>query len=92
MEESNKKLDNTIFIKERKKIELKGVKKLDSFDKKEFLLDTTLGYLHVLGTDLSLGAMDLDKGELTIDGLINSLKYIDEPKENKESFLKRLFK
>lgn len=92
MEENNKRLENSVFIRDRKRIELKGVKKLDSFDKKEFLLDTTLGYLHVIGKDLSLGAMDLEKGELVIEGLIMSLKYVEETKENKEGFFKKLFK
>ena len=86
------KQDTTIFLKNRKRMELKGVKKLDSFDKKEFLLDTNLGFLHVKGKDLSLGAMDMEKGELIIEGIINSLNYIDEAKEKKEGFLKKLFK
>ena len=91
MEETIKQ-DTTIFLKNRKRMELKGVKKLDSFDKKEFLLDTNLGFLHVKGKDLSLGAMDMEKGELIIEGIINSLNYIDEAKEKKEGFLKKLFK
>lgn len=86
------KQETTVFLKNRKRIELKGVKKLDSFDKKEFLLDTNLGFLHVKGKELSLGAMDMEKGELIIEGTISSLAYIDETKDKKEGLLKKLFK
>ena len=92
MDDTIKNIDNVIYIRNRKRIELKGVKKLDSFDKKEFLLDTTLGYLHIKGKDLSLGAMDMEKGELAIEGVFSSLAYLDNSKEKKEGFLKKLFK
>ena len=63
------------------------------FDKNEFLIDTTKGFLHIQGKDLSLGNMDTEKQTLTIEGLINSFSYLDnKEKEQKESFLKRLFK
>ena len=90
--DDNKNIENSIYIKNRKRIELKGVKKLDSFDKREFLLDTTLGYLHVVGKELSLGAMDMEKGELAIEGEFISLSYLDDANRKKEGFLKKLFK
>ena len=66
--------------------------KLDSFDKSEFLIDTTKGFLHIQGKDLSLGNMDTEKQTLTIEGIINSFSYLDnKDKEQKEGFFKRLF-
>lgn len=81
-----------IIIKERKTIVIEGVKKLDSFDKNDFLIDTTYGYLHISGCDLSLGGMDMEKGHLSIDGKINSLAYLNKESKKKESFIKKLFK
>lgn len=90
MEETKK---NSIYLSERKEVIIEGVLKLDSFDKSEFLIDTTKGFLHIQGKDLSLGNMDTEKQTLTIEGLINSFSYLDnKEKEQKESFLKRLFK
>jgi sporulation protein YabP len=90
MEETKK---HSIYLSERKEVIIEGVLKLDSFDKSEFLIDTTKGFLHIQGKDLSLGNMDTEKQTLTIEGLINSFSYLDnKEKEQKESFLKRLFR
>ena len=89
--EENKK--HSICLYERKECMIEGVKKLDSFDKSEFLIDTTKGYLHITGKELSLGNMDTEKSTLTIEGLIISFTYLDaDKKEQKESFWKKLFK
>ena len=90
MDETKK---HSIYLSERKEVIIEGVLKLDSFDKSEFLIDTTKGFLHIQGKDLSLGNMDTEKQTLTIEGLINSFSYLDnKEKEQKQSFLKRLFK
>ncbi len=92
MDESTTLLGHSVIIKERKTIIIEGVKKLDSFDKSDFLIDTTQGFLHVHGKDLSLGGMDMEKGHLSIDGLIDSLAYLNKENKKKEGFLKKLFK
>ncbi len=92
MEENISLLPHSIIIKERKTIIIEGVKKLDSFDKNDFLIDTTLGYLHVHGKNLALSGMDMDKGHLSIEGIIDSLTYLDKENKKKEGFLKKLFK
>ena len=90
MEETKK---HSIYLSERKEVIIEGVLKLDSFDKCEFLIDTTKGYLHIQGKDLSLGNMDTEKQTLTIEVTINSFSYLEnKDKEQKESFFKRLFK
>ena len=40
MENIDNKQNQLVTIKDRKVLEIDGVKKLDSFDSKEFLLDT----------------------------------------------------
>ncbi len=92
MEEIKPSLIHSIFIKERKGIVIEGVKKLDSFDKQEFLIETTQGYLHILGHELTLGGMDMEKGHLAIDGTIDALQYLKEETKKKEGFFKKLFK
>ena len=39
-----------ITIAERKSIIVSGVKKIESFDNEEFLMETTLGYLVIKGS------------------------------------------
>ena len=93
MENIDNKQNQLVTIKDRKVLEIDGVKKLDSFDSKEFLIDTIFGYVHVLGNDLSLGLMDMEKGKLTINGTINTFSYLAKNKsERKESFFAKIFK
>lgn len=82
-----------ITIKDRKMMEIDGVKKLDSFSKKEFLIDTVNGFVHIKGDNLSLGTLDLDKGFLSLYGLVDEVSYLVKNKQDKkESFLSKLFK
>ena len=93
MEEQMVKSIQNIVVKDRKVCELEGVKKLDSFDNKEFLIDTTSGYVHINGNNLSLGVMDMEKGILSIFGTIDSIVFLDKSKsDKKEGFFTKLFK
>lgn len=90
MEEKTK--NSSIKLENRKKCDIDGIIKLDSFDDKEFLVDTNLGFLHIKGKNLSLGTMNMDEGTLTILGDIDSFTYINKINDKEKSFLKKLFK
>ena len=80
---------------DRKKISINGIKKIDSFDKEEFLIDSVMGYIIIKGNELKLIKLDTKDGILAIKGFINSINYVDEniTKKNKEnSVISRLFK
>ena len=82
-----------ISIAERKNVLVTGVKKIESFDNEEFLMDTTLGFLIVKGTGLEIIKLDTYQGNVSIKGKINSLQYLDSTEKNKESGLfNKLFK
>lgn len=84
---------HSIEINNRKMIIIKGMKTIDSFDNKEFLIDTVLGYLHIKGSNLTLDKMDTNNGEIIIKGEVDSLSYANGSKEKeKEGFFKRLIK
>lgn len=84
---------HTINITERKNIIVSGVKKIDNFDENEFLIETTMGYLFVKGTELEIIKLDTYQGSVSIKGNINSLIYNDSHKKEKEdSFFSKLFK
>ena len=90
MEET--KVKTLIEVENRKNCKLEGVKKVEGFDDKEFLVDTEDGFLHIKGKTLTLGNMNMDEGKLTILGEIDSCSYINKAKEKETSLLKRLFK
>ena len=84
---------HNINISDRKNITITGVKKIDNFDDKEFLIQTTLGYLVIKGNDLEIIKLDTYQGDVSIKGKINSLAYTDNSKKEKQSsIMSKLFK
>ena len=83
-----------ISIAERKNVLVTGVKKIESFDNEEFLMDTTLGFLTIKGSGLEIIKLDTYQGNVTIKGNVDSLSYTgkDVKKEKEETFLSKLFK
>lgn len=86
-------LNHNISMVDRKNIVISGVKKIDSFDNKEFILETTMGYLNIKGSELEIIKLDTYQGNVSIKGIINSLVYNDNTKKEKEdTLLSKLFK
>ena len=84
-----------VVMKDRKTVELSGVKTIESFDATEFLLETTLGFLNIKGEGMGLAAYNQEKGEVTIKGTINAICYVENRKAtftSKEKFLGKLLK
>ena len=83
-----------ISIAERKNIIVTGVKKIDSFDNEEFMMDTTLGFLVIKGSGLEIIKLDTYQGNVSIKGQVDSLSYMDKDmkKDKDNSFISKLFK
>lgn len=78
---------------DRSNITLSGVNKIVSFDDEEFLMETTMGNIRLLGEGLELLKLDTNDGNVKIKGKINSLTYIDGGLgKTKESVFNKLFK
>lgn len=86
--------NHTITINERKNINISGVKKIDSFDNEEFLLETTMGYIVIKGESLEIIKLDTYQGNVAIKGKVNSLVYMENSgkKEKEEGIFSKLFK
>lgn len=85
---------HSVSVIERKNILITGVKKVDSFDSEEFLIETIMGYLALKGQDLELVKLDTLQGSVTIKGMVNSFDYIEDTKKEEKngSIISRLFK
>ena len=82
-----------IVIKDRKHIDICGVREVVSFDEVGVLMVTAGGEMTVEGSDLKIGALDTDRGLVSIDGKINAVIY-DDPNEDgaKKGVFGRMFK
>ena len=87
-------LSHAVTINERKNLLISGVKKIDSFDNEEFLLETTMGYLAIKGEGLEIIKLDTYQGNVSIKGKVNSMIYMDNNKkqEKDEGIFGKLFK
>lgn len=85
--------NQNVTLKDRKKLEISGIKKIESLNSEEFLIDTKLGLLYVKGKNLEMQMLDIEKGNLWITGLVNTIEYFEEvEKKEKKGFLKKVFK
>lgn len=86
--------NHSINILERKSILVTGVKKIESFDDEEFLMETVMGFLVLKGEGLELLKLDTMQGNVSIKGLLKSFSYIDDgvKKDKENNIISRLFK
>ncbi|MCD7950419.1 MAG: sporulation protein YabP [Erysipelotrichaceae bacterium] len=81
-----------LCLKDRKTLELTGVKKIESFDSFEFLIETSLGFLNVTGTDLTLVNLNQEQNEVSIKGNIDSMAYVTDKKKKAEKPLSKFLR
>jgi len=67
-----------INIQNRKTMVLNGVEDVVNFDEYSILMQTVSGTLSVDGIGLHIVKLNVDNGEVIIEGEINGMFYIDE--------------
>ncbi len=68
---------HTVSLQERKRMQVTGVTDVESFDEQTVQLSTSLGELTVKGIGLHIGRIDVNTGELELEGEIWELSYSD---------------
>ena len=86
--------NHKVSLNARNTATITGVKDVLSFDAGEVLLETEMGILMLRGNELHVNRLTLEKGEVDIDGRIDSLTYSDNNAYGRsgESFISKLFK
>lgn len=89
-----KQRSHKFMLTNRRTCLVSGVCDVLSFDLSEILLETDQGMLMIKGNDLHVNRLTLEKGEVDIEGKIDSLTYSDVTNYGGkgESLLGRLFK
>lgn len=89
----NQTNSHNISIRDRKHIDISGVKEVVSFDDLSVVLVTVGGDMTVEGTNLKIGVLDTDRGLVSIDGKISALLYEDESStDGKKGILGKIFR
>ena len=96
----DKKMTSTtmqnIYLENREKLSISGVKDVLSFDDQMVILETELGLLTIKGDNLRINKLSIDTSDVAIDGKVNTLVYSEGSQDKKggksNSFLSKIFK
>ena len=85
------KLPQNIILENRKNLHVSGVEDVDSFDEQTVVASTGLGQLVIRGRDLHICKLNLESGELQVEGEFSALAYTDNH-AGKGGFLSKMFR
>ena len=92
MEDRQKRIDvpHNVIIENRSKVNISGVKDVDSFNENEIVVITAKGTLVISGSGLHIERLSVESGDVKVEGVVNLLEYEDAA-EKKDGFFSRLF-
>lgn len=82
--------EHTLLLDTNGNLRLTGVIDVTSFDETLVSLETSKGMLAVKGESLHVEGLSLEKGELTLTGVVRCIEY-DDNIENRGGIFARLF-
>ncbi|MBQ4145792.1 MAG: sporulation protein YabP [Clostridia bacterium] len=83
---------HSITIENREKMTITAVEDVESFDEEKIIVYTTMGKLTIYGYDFRINKLNVDDGQLTIEGQIDDIQYSDtNTNVRKGGFFSRMF-
>lgn len=90
-QESTKK--HLLTMENRNKASISGVEDVESFDEETVIVYTTMGTLTLKGSEFRINKLNVECGELVVEGEIDGLEYSDRNAHEKSGgFFSKLFK
>lgn len=85
------KRSNNIIMENRRTVSISGVIDVESFDEQSIVLNTDLGILTIAGDELHINKLNVENGDMNIEGEIGALMY-QEREEKREGIFSKLFR
>ncbi|NBI07494.1 sporulation protein YabP [Senegalia massiliensis] len=87
------KLQN-LSLENREKLNISGVEQVESFNESQIVIYTVRGSLTIKGESLNISKLNLEDGNVKIEGTIESLAYSNKINTGSKegSFFKKMFK
>lgn len=82
-------LPHHVIIEGRSRATISGVEDVESFDENSVTMVTSRGTLVLTGSGLRVDRLSIDKGELNVEGQVDSMQYLDDAE--RRGFWARLF-
>lgn len=85
---------HSITMENREHISITGVNDVLSFDEESIVADTDMGIVMIKGMNLHVNKLNLEDGQLVIDGEMDSLEYSESNSfsKGKGSLLSKIFR
>ena len=83
---------HTVHLEDRSILSVSGVKDVGSFNDREVCLTTDAGALVIEGAELHITRLDLESGQVTVEGEVCALVYEEDMPERKQGLFSRLFR
>ncbi|WP_070001074.1 sporulation protein YabP [Cellulosilyticum sp. I15G10I2] len=85
---------HVVNIVDRERLSITGVTDVFSFDEGIIELETNEGYIEIKGEDLHIVKMNIDDGDMIVEGTVTELIYHDHQGtvKKKGSIISKLFK
>jgi sporulation protein YabP len=80
-----------LTLVDREELNVDGVVSLGSYDEKEIIMETEQGMLVIKGEGLNIKQLNLEQGNIIVEGTVKGINYEDEQRQRKgllERFLK----
>lgn len=81
---------HSVIIENRESVTLCGIEEVLSYDEESVIMQSIFGQLTLDGEGLNIVKLNLDEGEVCVNGKLNALYYMEQQKGG--GLLSRLFK
>ena len=89
--EENK--NHGIILENREKLTISGVEDVESFDEEKVVIITEMGTMTVSGAEFRISRLNVDNGELIIEGEVDEIAYSNTERDDRSGGLfGRLFR
>lgn len=89
MAEITKTKPHTLMLDNRKKLVITGAEEVNGFNEDAVSVKTTDGTLIIKGSGLHIDKLNLDSGDVSIEGRVDAMQYIGNGSKSKLSKLFR---
>ncbi len=82
---------HSVHINNRMRVSITGVLDVESFNEQDVMLLTEAGPLNLVGTGMHLARLNLEDGQISIEGEILALDY-EPPEQEKRGLFTKVFR
>ncbi len=83
---------HSLSLENRKKLKISGIKDVESFDEDAIIACIENGDIIIKGENLQINNLNIQSGELCIDGLVYSITYSEHTSEKNGNLFSKIFK